>query len=100
MTITITMPSMKLAREAVTTLLAHMRRALARSTLSQSPSQAINMAITEARAPTTTPWTWIKARLADPITTVCSKVSKSPKLACVDNLKEETDMMLGVFFCI
>merc|ERR1712209_194349 len=56
-TATITIPSIKEAAEAVMTLLAARTRALLISALSVSPVQAINIAINDARPPTTIPWT-------------------------------------------
>jgi len=78
------MPKTKLAREAVVTLLAHMSRARDREARPGSGSQAIAMAIMEASAPTTMPCTWIRARLAAPISQVCSIVSRCPKFAWVE----------------
>ena len=42
---------------------------------------AIRAAITAARPPTTMPWTWMRARLATPMSTVFSTVSRCPRLA-------------------
>merc|ERR1712227_574678 len=56
-TATITIPNMNDAAEAVMTLLAARTRALPMSALSVSPVQAINIAIKDAKPPTTMPWT-------------------------------------------
>ena len=48
---------------------------------------AIRAAITAARPPTTMPCTWMRARLATPMSTVFSAVSRCPRLAWVDSLQ-------------
>jgi hypothetical protein len=50
--------------------------------------KAMMAAMKAAKPPTTMPWTWMRARLAVPISTVCSTVSRWPRLAWVDSLNQ------------